>query len=112
MHLRFDLLFERDSSAFENFLDMRPQLARLRVDNRKLLLDAESEDVVFGTHAGLNPLSKTIRCHPESLRQMPVRLGPRDLPIAERSHKPPSRDASPFVRSFACAQDDKTMGHQ
>ena len=52
MHLGFDLLFEHDFAAFENFLNMRAQLARLRIDNRELLLDAEGVSVVFVLMAG------------------------------------------------------------
>ena len=52
VHLRFDLLFEHDFAAFENFLDMRTQLARFRIDNRELLFDAESKRVVLGAHRG------------------------------------------------------------
>src|ERR1700676_142028 len=52
VHLRFDLLFERDLAALENFLDMRAQFARLRIDNRELLFNAESVGVVLFAHAG------------------------------------------------------------
>ena len=54
VHLRLDLLFERDLAAFENLLDVRPQFARLRIDNRELLFDAESVGVVFLAHGGSN----------------------------------------------------------
>src|ERR1700687_1833871 len=47
VHLGFDLLFERDLAALENFLDMRAQFARLRIDNREFLFDAESVSVVL-----------------------------------------------------------------
>src|SRR6266404_8889737 len=47
MHLRLDLLLEHDLSTLEDFLDVRPQLARLRVDNRKLFLDAERVGVLL-----------------------------------------------------------------
>ena len=47
MHLRFDLLFQRQFAAFENFMDVRPQFARLGIDDRELLLDAERVDVRF-----------------------------------------------------------------
>ena len=59
VHLRLDLLFERDFAAFENFLNVRPQLARLRIDDREFLLDAEGEGVVFGAHDGYRIPSKT-----------------------------------------------------
>src|SRR5438876_5154848 len=52
MHLRLDLLFEHNFSAFENFLNVRTQLARLWIDNRELLLDAEREGVIFDAHRG------------------------------------------------------------
>src|SRR4029453_6761186 len=57
VHLRFDLLFERDFSAFENFVNMRTQLARLGVDDRELLFNSQSERVVL--HA--MPRTKNIR---------------------------------------------------
>ena len=41
VHLRFDLLLEHDFAALENFLNMRPQLARLRIDDRELFLNPE-----------------------------------------------------------------------
>src|SRR5207302_4692171 len=50
VHLWFDLLFEHDLPAFENLLNVRTQLARLWIDNRKLLLDAESEGVIFHSY--------------------------------------------------------------
>ena len=50
VHLRLDLLFERDFAALENFLDVRPQLACLRIDDRKFLLDAESKRVILCAH--------------------------------------------------------------
>ena len=47
VHLRLDLLLESDLSAFENFVNMRTQFARLRVDDRKLLFNSQSERVVL-----------------------------------------------------------------
>src|SRR6266478_10095767 len=47
MHLGLDLLFQQDLAALENLLDVRPQLARLRIDNRKLLFDTERVGVLF-----------------------------------------------------------------
>src|SRR5256714_13866621 len=61
MHLRLDLLFEHDLAALENLLNMRTQLARLRIDNRELLFDAQGERVFLGTHGGLRMSSKTQR---------------------------------------------------
>src|SRR5206468_12689618 len=71
VHLRLDLLLEHDLSTLEDFLDVRPQLARLRVDNRKLFLDAESVGVVFPAHSGriLNPK----RCVVNATRARPTR---------------------------------------
>src|SRR5205823_13470352 len=69
MHLGLDLLFERNFPAFENFLDVRPKLACLGIDDSEFFFDTESKDVVFGAHArGRNSLPKTMRCHPESRR--------------------------------------------
>src|SRR5262249_60884358 len=50
VHLWFDLLFERDFSAFENFVNMRTELACLRVDDRELLFDSQSERVILHAH--------------------------------------------------------------
>src|SRR6266436_6205699 len=47
MHLRFDLLFQHDLAALEDFLNVRAQLARLRIDNREFLFDTESKRVLF-----------------------------------------------------------------
>ena len=47
MHLRLDLLFEHNLSALENFLNMRPEFARLRVNNREFLLDSEGKCVLL-----------------------------------------------------------------
>ena len=52
MHLRFDLLLERDFAALEDFLDVRAQFARLRIDNRELLFDPEGESVILLAHGG------------------------------------------------------------
>src|SRR6266516_8220117 len=52
VHLRLDLLFERNLSALEDLLDVRPKLACLRIDNREFLFNTESEDVFLGAHAG------------------------------------------------------------
>ena len=41
VHFGFDLLFQGDFAALENLLDVRPQLASLRIDNREFLLDSE-----------------------------------------------------------------------
>ena len=47
VHLRLDLLFERDFSAFEDLVDMRTQFARLGIDDREFLFDSQSERVLF-----------------------------------------------------------------
>src|SRR5205807_2815705 len=47
MHLRFDLLFQHDLAALEDFLNVRAQLAGLRIDDREFLLDTESKRVPF-----------------------------------------------------------------
>src|SRR5262245_34300106 len=52
MHFGLDLLLEEDFSSFENFVNMRAQLARFRIDDGELLFDAESERVVFRAHGG------------------------------------------------------------
>jgi len=41
VHLRLNLLFERNFSALEDLLDVRPKLACLRINDRKFLFDAE-----------------------------------------------------------------------
>src|ERR1700731_3607528 len=41
MHLGFDLLLERHLPAFEDLMNVRAQLPRLRIDNGEFLLDAE-----------------------------------------------------------------------
>ncbi len=46
MHLGLELFLQRELATLENFLDVRAQFARLRIDNRELLLDPECEDVV------------------------------------------------------------------
>src|SRR6185503_1752261 len=42
-HFWFDLLTEQHLAVFENFRDVRTQLAGLRIDNLKLFFDAECE---------------------------------------------------------------------
>src|SRR6266478_925473 len=43
VHLRLDLLFKDNFPVIENLLDVRPELARLRIDNREFLLDSEGK---------------------------------------------------------------------
>src|SRR5260370_38721166 len=64
MHLGFDLFFEQDLAAFENLLNMRLQLARLRIDNRELFFNAESISVLLLAHRSHKSLSKHVACHP------------------------------------------------
>ena len=52
MHLRFDLLFEHYLAALEDFLNVRTQLARVRINNREFLLNPESKGVLLGAHSG------------------------------------------------------------
>src|SRR5581483_6896966 len=52
VHLRLDLLLEEDLSSLENFMDMRAQLPRFRIDDRKLLFDTQGECVVLRAHDG------------------------------------------------------------
>src|SRR6266481_5625029 len=59
VHLGFDLFLEQDLAALEDFLNVRLQLARLRIDNRKLLFDTESVGVVLGAHCGAQMSLKT-----------------------------------------------------
>src|SRR5437763_7486778 len=45
VHLRLDLLLEHDLAALQDFLNVRTQLARLWIDDGKLLLDPQGEDM-------------------------------------------------------------------
>ena len=47
MHLRLDPFLHHDLAVAQDLLDVRLQLARLRIDDLELFLDAEGEDVVF-----------------------------------------------------------------
>src|SRR5450631_295171 len=51
VHLRLDLLFQNHFAVGQNFLDVRTQPARLRIDNLEFLLDAESEHMIASAHA-------------------------------------------------------------
>src|SRR6266446_3129754 len=95
MHLRLDLLLERDLPAFKNFLDVGTQLPRLRIDNGEFLLDAERVAVILGAHGGRQTSLKNTQLSSR------VAQPTRDLTIRIGSHKPASRDTSHFVRSFA-----------
>src|SRR5207253_3896169 len=63
VHLGLDLLLEQDLATLEDFLNVRLQLARLRIDNRKLLFDTEGVGVLLLGHWSPKSLSKTWRCH-------------------------------------------------
>src|SRR5213076_1612366 len=52
VHLRLDLLFKRYFPALEDLLDVRPKLARLRIDDRELLFNTQSKRVVLSAHVG------------------------------------------------------------
>ena len=58
VHLRLDLFFEHNLAALEDFLNMRAQLARLRIDDREFLFNAESKCVVFRAHGGVQMFLK------------------------------------------------------
>src|SRR2546421_5570761 len=47
MHLGFDLFFQQNFAALENLLNVRPQLARLRIDDGEFFFDAEGERVII-----------------------------------------------------------------
>src|SRR5207245_8820047 len=67
VHLRFDLLFQQDLAALEDFLNVRPQFACLWIDDREFLFDAESECVLPGAHAGGKCPSKNRTCQVDRL---------------------------------------------
>src|SRR5437868_11727800 len=58
MHLRFDLLFEQNFALLEDLLNVRPQFARLRIDNRELFLNSESVSMRLRAHGGLEISAK------------------------------------------------------
>jgi len=47
-HLGLDLFLERNFAVFQNFVNVRAQLARLRIDDGEFFLDAEGENMIFG----------------------------------------------------------------
>src|SRR5260370_17107757 len=49
---RVELVFKDKLPILEDLLDVRPQLTRLRIDNREFLFDTESKRVVFSAHRG------------------------------------------------------------
>src|SRR5207248_1681059 len=52
VHRWLDLLFKDNFPILEDLLDVRPKLARLRIDNREFLFDTESKRVVLDAHRG------------------------------------------------------------
>src|SRR6266571_404793 len=50
VHLGLDVFFQNHLAAGEDLLNVRTQLARLRIDDLEFLLDAQSENMVFHTH--------------------------------------------------------------
>src|SRR5882757_4937753 len=50
MHFWLDLLLERNLAVFENFVNVRAQFPRRGINNRKFLLDAEGENMIFDAH--------------------------------------------------------------
>src|SRR5438874_12592726 len=59
VHLRLDLLFKDNFPMLEDLLDVRPQLARFRIDNGELLFNPESKRVVLRAHGGEQMSVKT-----------------------------------------------------
>ena len=53
VELRLNLLLQNQFAVSQDLLDVRTQLARLRIDNLEFLFDAESKDVVT-FHQSLN----------------------------------------------------------
>src|ERR1043166_4702422 len=76
MHLRFDLLFQHDLAALEDFLNMRTQLARVRIDDREFLFNAESKRVLFRAHGG-SASPKTMFIGAEEMSLKNVRMSSR-----------------------------------
>src|SRR5258705_11135397 len=61
VHLGLDLLLENDFSTFENFVNMRTQLARFRIDDGELLFDTQSQRMILCAHVGAANLRKKSR---------------------------------------------------
>ena len=61
MHLRFDLFLQDHFSLSEDFLDMRTQLARFRIDDLELFLNADGEHVLVFSHRWGSRLSLPVR---------------------------------------------------
>src|SRR6266480_1017811 len=90
MHLRFDLLFEHYFAALEDFLNVRTQLARVRINNREFLLNPESKGVLLGAHSGTgmflknNSLSSRVGRMWSARGAGPVSISPEARPVHER----------------------------
>ncbi len=50
MHLGLNVLFQNHFTVSQNLLNVRAQLARLRIDDLKFLLDPESKDMIALVH--------------------------------------------------------------
>src|SRR5205823_7556185 len=50
MHLGLDVLFQNHFAAGKNLLNVRTQLARLRIDDLEFLFDSKSENMIGYTH--------------------------------------------------------------
>lgn len=50
VHLGFHLLFQDHFAAGKNLLNVRAQLARLRINDLEFFFDTESKDVIFRAH--------------------------------------------------------------
>src|SRR5439155_17181785 len=100
VHLGFDLLFEHDLAALENFLNVRTQLARVRINNREFLLNPESKGVLLGAHSGAgmflknNSLSSRVGRMWSARGAGPVSISPEARPVHERM-------SEALCRSFA-----------
>jgi hypothetical protein len=69
VHLRLDLLFERDFSAFEDFMNVRTEFARLGINDCELLFDPKSECMLLHAMERQECRSKTIHCHPGQVEE-------------------------------------------
>ena len=59
MHLRLDLLFKDNLPILKDLLDVRTQLARVRIDDGELLFNAESKRVFLRAHGRDQMSAKT-----------------------------------------------------
>src|ERR1700726_3315154 len=49
VHFGFEVLFQEHFAVGQNLLNMRPQLACLRIDDLKFLFDSERKNVISGS---------------------------------------------------------------